>query len=443
MKTKEPNKTHKEIYENQKVMRWYENNRQGSAISADIWRRNLALYCETMKTDPESILQQAKDKTLEENFEQFRDVMFKKGSKGAYIEKFRQVLRSWTKFNKIDYRINLKIKNANKNETTEDEQVPKPEDVTNLIFKAGPRGRVSISLMAFSGLRPESLGNYLGDDGLVLSDLEDFDLKTLSFRKIPAKINIRSSISKADNKYFTFLNERGCNHVIDYLRKRKEAGEELGPHSPLLQIDLRGAYQYRKSGNEKVKERKSERGFLRTALVTREIRDVIRSAEMDFRPYVLRAYFATALDRAEYNGMISHSWRQFFMGHKGDIERVYSTNKRLLPEQIEEMRESYLKASKFLEPAESITKDDVETLEKSFTARSLKWFGFSEAEIKDMVNLSDDDLQKKIQERRGTSMNNGRRQKVIPLAEVEEFIVQGWEYVNSLPGEKAIVRIPD
>ena len=36
--------------------------------------------------------------------------------------------------------------------------------------------------------------------------------------------------------------------------------------------------------------------FLRTMLVTREIREAIRSAGLLMRPYVLRAYFATALD---------------------------------------------------------------------------------------------------------------------------------------------------
>ena len=431
--------SHKRIYENEKVNRWYMNNRQGSPISADIRRRNLALYCDIMHTTPEAILKQAKEKSLEENFERFRDLMLSKGKRGAYVEKFRQVLRSWTKFNRIDYTINLKIKNSNKNETTEDERVPMRDELSRFLLLAGPRGKVSISLMAFSGLRPESLGNYEGNDGLILSDMEDLDIRTLTFRKIPAKVNIRSSISKADNRYFTFLNEEGCGYVLEYLSKRRDSGEILTSESPLLQIDLRGAY---KITNE-LKERKSGHTFLRTALITREIRDSIRSAGMKFRPYVLRAFFATALDRAEYNGLISHAWRQFFMGHKGDIEFVYSTNKRLLPEQIEEMRSAYLKASKFLEPAETVTKEDVEDAVKTFTSKFLKIMGFSDSEIKEMADLSDDELQRRIQEKRGMQLNNGHKQKVISLGEVERFLTDGWEYVNSLPGDKAIVKIPD
>ena len=435
----EVKKSHKVIYGNEKVNRWYMNNRQGSPISADIWRRNLALYCEVMQTTPDGILKQANDKKLEDNFEKFRDLMLSKGRKGAYVEKFRQVLRSWTSFNKIDYRINLKIKNSNKNETTEDERVPMRGELSKFLLLSTPRGKVSISLMAFSGLRPESLGSYEGSDGIILSDLDDLDIKSLTFRKIPARINIRSSISKADNKYFTFLNEEGCGYVLEYLRERRNKGELLTLGSPLLQIDLRGAF---KITNEQ-KERKSGYTFLRTSLITREIRDAIRSAGMGFRPYVLRAFFATAMDRAEYNGLISHSWRQFLMGHKGDIEAVYSTNKRLLPEQIEEMRSAYQRASKFLEPAETVTKEDVEDAVKTFTSKFLKIMGFSESEIKEMADLSDDELQKRIMEKRGMELNNGHKQRVISLTDVERFLSDGWEYVNSLPGDKAIIKIPD
>jgi hypothetical protein len=46
------------------------------------------------------------------------------------------------------------------------------------------------------------------------------------------------------------------------------------------------------------------------------------------------------------------------MGHKGDIEARYSTNKRLPPDMIEEMRESYRKCLKFLETRISDISED-------------------------------------------------------------------------------------
>jgi len=42
---------------------------------------------------------------------------------------------------------------------------------------------------------------------------------------------------------------------------------------------------------------------------------------------MLRAYCDTNMIIAESKGKISHPYMQFIMGHKGDIEARYSTNK--------------------------------------------------------------------------------------------------------------------
>ena len=46
------------------------------------------------------------------------------------------------------------------------------------------------------------------------------------------------------------------------------------------------------------------------------------------------------------------------MGHKGDIEVRYSTNKRLPQDMIGEMRSAYVRASKFLETEEHGIKEE-------------------------------------------------------------------------------------
>ncbi|WP_287954474.1 hypothetical protein [Acidiplasma sp.] len=48
--------------------------------------------------------------------------------------------------------------------------------MAKILRKGTSRGRVIIALMAFSGLRPESLGNYEGMDGLRLGDLKELKL---------------------------------------------------------------------------------------------------------------------------------------------------------------------------------------------------------------------------------------------------------------------------
>ena len=39
--------------------------------------------------------------------------------------------------------------------------------------------------------------------------------------------------------------------------------------------------------------------------------------------------------------------------------------------------------------------------------------------------------------------NNGRNQKIVSANEVGAFIEKGWEYVSSIPGDKAIMKLPD
>ncbi len=77
--------------------------------------------------------------------------------------------------------------------------------------------------------------------------------------------------------------------------------------------------------------------FLRTVLVTRDIGEAIKITGLKMKPCILSVCFSTGLDITESRGLISHPWRQFIKGHKGDIETKYSTNKRLPPAVIEDI----------------------------------------------------------------------------------------------------------
>jgi hypothetical protein len=85
-----------------------------------------------------------------------------------------------------------------------------------------------------------------------------------------------------------------------------------------------------------------------TKTITWENRRAMRP-RFKWRPYVLRAYFDTQLMVAENHGRISHAYRQFFMGHKGDMEARYTTNKGRLPDDvIEDMRRSFASCEEYL-----------------------------------------------------------------------------------------------
>jgi len=160
--------------------------------------------------------------------------------------------------------------------TIANERVPSKEELDRIVRMATPRGRVSIALMAFSGLRPESIGNYDGSDGLRLRDFVEAEITDEGLRvsKLPTMLLVRRSLSKARHQYFTFVPEQTLTYINEHLAERIENDEELNNQTPLLGFDPR---------------RIRKNNFLRTNLVTRDIREAIRRAGYSWRPYDLRA----------------------------------------------------------------------------------------------------------------------------------------------------------
>ncbi|MBS7635158.1 site-specific integrase [Candidatus Bathyarchaeota archaeon] len=190
------------------------------------------------------------------------------------------------------------------------------------IFLSGDKkARGACVLVAHSGLRIESIGNYSGEDGLRVKDFPEMTIKghKVGFTKIPAMIIVRKELSKARRQYFTFVSEEGCEYIKDYLKERMRCGEELTFESPIITPKLR------------------MKPFIRAINVGDVIRSVICKAGFTWRPYVLRSYFDTQLMLAESKGLVLRDYHEFWMGHKGDIENRYTTNKQKLPEDVIEV----------------------------------------------------------------------------------------------------------
>jgi hypothetical protein len=103
------------------------------------------------------------------------------------------------------------------------------------------------------------------------------------------------------------------------------------------------------------------------------------------------------------------------MGHKGDIEHIYTTNKsRLPPQVIDDMREAYRKSQEFLQT--------------------------KEPKRPDLLELPEDKFRQVVRERLlSTGTNSNGNQKVITMEEIETYIDEGWEFVTTLPNNKVVV----
>jgi hypothetical protein len=175
------------------------------------------------------------------------------------------------------------------------------------------------------------------------------------------------------------------------------------------------------------------------------VRKRLRECNIQARPYDLRHTFATQLMLAERQGLILRDYRVFFMGHKGDIEHTYTTNRHTLPSKVvEDMRASYSRAQKYLESENAVSEG--QDLRVETRSQLLLASGFAEEEIEkmgDLSSISNQELHEAIKRKLlGVMTNNGAKQKVVNLSEVEQYISGGWEFVATLPNEKAILKLP-
>ena len=151
---------------------------------------------------------------------------------------------------------------------------------------------------------------------------------------------VRREVSKTSHRYFTFLPKQGCDYLKAYLEKRLKSKEELSADSLVVAISP-GFEGVGRNSNKKSR-------FITTRNVSRLIREAMRP-RFSWRSYVFRSYFDTQLLLAESHGKISHPYRVFFMGHKGDIEAHYTTNKGILPvDLIEDMRQTYMRCEPYI-----------------------------------------------------------------------------------------------
>ncbi len=350
---------------------------------------------------------------------------------GSYIESIVKAARSWLSHNQIALTVKIKVTGADDTPTLVNERTPTSQELAGILRAGELDARAATALIAFSGVRPEALGNYDGSDGIRIGDFLEASIdrttKKVEFKNLPTLIRVRKCISKAGHQYLTLLCEEGCRYVADYWEYRMRLGEVFA------------------SDSAAIKARFASKQFIRTTNIGDKIRNAIRAAGFTWRPYVLRCYFDMQLMLAESKGLVIRDYRVFWMGHKGDIEHRYTTNKHRLPEPvIEDMRESYQRSQKYLQTQEPSGESD---LRFEFRRQLLLVVGYSQEEVEemDLEELGDDELQKRLRDRllknnTNNHMSSNGGQRVIPVDDVENYVESGWEYVAQLSNGKVIVR---
>jgi len=421
-------KTKKDIFlENKAVSRWYDNVARGALSTANVYVRRLQAFCDSMGVTPEKLCE-LNEEDVYHLILDFVTKEEKRGKAGSFITHTLKSVKSWLGFNGIIISRKINVKGARKTPTIRDEKTPNQEELHKIFLAGDHRARACCALIAHSGVRIGVLGNYLGDDGLRVKDFPEMVIENdeVSFSVVPTMLRVREELSKTDREYFTFLSEQGCEYLKDYLEYRIRNGEKLTMDSDIITPKI------------------ADKSFITAINIGDIIRKAIRAAGFKWRPYVLRAYFDTQMLISESKSKMTHSYRQFFMGHSGDMEARYTTNKGRLPEElIEDMRDAYRSSEKYLITIKS--ESNKENVETNFKKQLLKVMGVSDDELgkMDLEEAQSHELVETLRKKLiGLVTGSGSSQKVISDKEVEEYINNGWEYVRDLPKGQAIVKFP-
>jgi len=113
------------------VEKWYKNLARGAQTTANGYVRRLKLFCDTMDITPKNLVK----KTEDEIFDMLLDFVEKEEKRevaGSYIDGSLKGVKSWLSHNNIQITRKIRIKNATKTPTIENERVPTQEELRKI-----------------------------------------------------------------------------------------------------------------------------------------------------------------------------------------------------------------------------------------------------------------------------------------------------------------------
>ena len=172
------------LFEDEDVRRWYENVSRGSKVTADVCLRRLGSFCEAQGITP-SEFASMRDRELHNLLLDYVTSAERKGYAGSYISSTIKALKSWLAFNEREVKVKIKIKGVDDAPSLRDERVPTKDELRRIFLSGDKKARVACALVAHCGLRIKTIGNYEGEDGLIVKDLPEIKVEdgTVEFEK--------------------------------------------------------------------------------------------------------------------------------------------------------------------------------------------------------------------------------------------------------------------
>ncbi len=350
---------HRALLADPDVQKWYDEMAMGNKVRAEDYLRRLHRYCRAVGRTPTQLAAKAQDpdggrRAVEDRFLDFAGLLKRshkpadhaqpldvrgvdpqlcaQGHPASYANNYRKALASWMARHDVVLR-RMNLGDTDAAPTLEGVPFLTKDHVRTALRATDERGKVVFAFRAWTGVRPEVLGNDDASDGLVLRHLPELRVrgKTVTFDRMPTQVLVPPKLSKIRRAELKFLPSEGCRYLKAYLEWRAANGEDLGPDSPVVRSD-----------------RYTTRRFLETKRISGIVRSALRAIGLPNRPYDLRNTFIAGLEAAEHDGKIGHTNKEFFIGRKREIDLRYTHFRAMPPDAAERLRAEYKACEPYL-----------------------------------------------------------------------------------------------
>lgn len=414
------------------------NDKEGSSIATLRASGKLALqtkenyilriraYLKRVGMSPDQfVLSVSKDpKAFEEDFIKF--IAEVSGTSASSTTAFwRDSLRRFLEINRVkgidwDY-VNQFIPKVRK---SGQDRAPTLEEIRKVVTVADLRTKCLILLLTSSGARIGSI------EYLCWKDIQEVELEGWKLAKV--------TIYRGEpEEYDTFVSPESYEYLLKYKEVREKVGEVVAPSSPVFVREVnKRRFDQSKVRPVGVRTLKNQMGELLNQMKMREkLTDTKNCRSYEWKQcHSFRKFFKTRMEMSGVKPIIT----EMLMGHTIGVSGSY-----MKPTQ-EEMVSEYVKAVPNLTILGAVGEKADRNVEfKRGILQKVGGYSKEEVDKLDLANMEDAEIQKMVKERfLGAMANNGSRQKVVPIGEIETYLTQGWEYVAALPNERAILRLP-
>jgi integrase len=411
-----------------------------SALTNEATKENYAVrlrqFLELAQLEPDEFVNLARKKpeSAEKAITDYIEKRKKDGISSASIATTRDALKhllTMNRIKKIDWDIiNKRIPPARHHSN---DRPPTMQEVRALLMHADLKIRCVILLLVSSGMRIGAL------DYLNWGDLEEIKQGSMTM----AKLKIYAG---EPEEYETLIAPEAYEALLEYRKLREMAGEVIDRESPLIVNDFNkrtGLGRGVKLGRSKSKVIRNTIGRLWKQSFERSSsqRKIVKSSGKSLRYEFKQVHGFRKLYKSTCERYMKSLYVEILMGHSTGVTNSYM--KPTTKELVEEYNKA-VPSLTILAPKPTATQDEIMA---RVNRQTLLAFEYADAEIEKLGDLSTktpEEIQGLIKEKKGQvlGLNGKGRQKVVPMGDVKNYIEQGWEFVQSLPTNEAVIGLP-